>query len=324
MYGLTAGPFLGGVIIGNFGWRWIFFVNVPIGILASLVAFFVLKEGKMDEGKRFDFMGSVAAFAALFTILLALSMGNRWGWQSPQIVGLFVTAAALAAMFIVVERKVEDPMLDLSLFKSRLFTAANISALINYLALFVAIFLIPFYLRDVLGESYQKTGLVLTAVPLTTGIIAPLSGTLSDRIGSRLLSSLGLAITAVALFALSQVSSSDGVAPVAFLLSVIGLGAGIFQSPNTSAIMGAVPRQRLGVAASMQATMRNTGMVLGIALAGAVVATFAPVGSGTQGLTEAIHMAFIIGSVVAGIGVVASLIRGATRADAQEGEGAAG
>ncbi len=201
-------------------------------------------------------------------------------------------------------------MLDLSLFRSRLFASANISALINYVSLFVATFLVPFYLRDVFGESIQTTGLVLTAIPLFTGLAAPISGTLSDKIGSRMLSSAGLGINAIALFGLSRTSVGSGLMPVALLLGLFGLGAGLFQSPNSSAIMGAVPRHRLGIAAGMQATMRNVGMVLGVAMAGAIVATFAPAGTSDPHLASAIHIAFASGSVIAAVGVVTSLVRG--------------
>ncbi|MHB8840366.1 MAG: MFS transporter [Candidatus Aquicultor sp.] len=308
--GLTVGPTLGGFIVHNFGWRWIFFVNIPIGIIVSIMAAFILKETKLPTVKRFDFPGATTAFLALFSVLLALSMGDKWGWQSSSTIGLLLAAAVFAAVFLYFENKVEEPMLDLSLFRSRLFASANISALISYVSLFVATFLVPFYLRDVFGESIQTTGLVLTAIPLFTGLAAPISGTLSDRIGSRMLSSAGLAINAIALFGLSRTSVGSGLIPVALLLGLFGLGAGLFQSPNSSAIMGAVPRHRLGIAAGMQATMRNVGMVLGVAMAGAIVATFAPAGTGDLHLASAIRIAFASGSVIAAVGVITSLVRG--------------
>lgn len=316
--GLTAGPFLGGIIVAQIGWRWIFFVNVPVGIVVSALAAFILKESRGPAGRRFDYLGSAAALAALFALLLALSMGNAWGWRSPATLGLLAGAAILAASFIRVERRAGEPMLDLSLFSSRLFSAANASALINYAALFVVVFLIPFYLLDVFGTSPQRAGIVLAAVPLTTAIVGPISGTLSDRIGSRLLSSLGLAVTAVALFGLSRTTSAEGVMPIALLLGLVGLGGGLFQAPNTSAIMGSVPRSHLGIAAGMQATMRNVGMVLGIALAGAIVATLAPKGALDPNLAAAIHRAFFAGALVAAAGVATSLVRGTGTPEPQE------
>jgi len=308
--GLTVGPTLGGFIVHNFGWRWIFFVNIPIGIIASIMAAFILKESKLPTVKRFDFAGATTAFLALFSVLLALSMGDKWGWRSSSTIGLLLAAVVFAAAFLYFENKVEEPMLDLSLFRIRLFTTANISALINYASLFIATFLTPFYLRDVFGESIQTTGLVLTVIPLFIGLVAPISGTLSDKIGSRMLSSLGLTINALALLGLSRTSVSTGILPVALFLGLFGFGAGLFQSPNSSAIMGAVPRHRLGIAAGMQATMRSVGMVLGVAMAGAIVGTYAPAGPADPHMASAIHIAFVSGSVIAGIGVVASLVRG--------------
>lgn len=308
--GLTAGPFLGGVIVASLGWRWIFFVNIPVGVLASTLAALILRKGRREANRRFDLPGSAAAFATLFLILLALSRGNEWGWNSAPTLGLLAAAAVSAWVFVRRESRAADPMLDLSLFKSRLFSAANMSALINFAALFVVLFLIPFYLLDVFGETSQRAGLVLTAVPLVTAVIAPVSGALSDRIGSRLLSSLGLAITALALFGLSRTSPVQGLLPVALFLGAIGLGSGMFQSPNTSAIMGSVPPNRLGIASGMQATMRNVGMVLGVALAGAIVSSLSPAGAKDDNFTLAVHVAFVVGAAICGIGVVTSLVRG--------------
>jgi len=310
--GLTIGPFLGGILVTNFDWRWIFFVNIPVGIIVSVLAAFVLRAGRKDTAKRFDFLGSITAFASLFAVLLALSKGSEWGWQSVTTLGLFASSLILAALFILVERKVKDPMLDLSLFKIRLFSAANLSALINYAALFMVLILIPFYLIDVFNETPQRAGVVLTAVPLLTGIISPISGMLSDRIGSRFLSSFGLAVTSFALFGLSQTSLDMGLLPIAMLLGLVGLGSGLFQSPNTNAIMGVVPKNRLGVASGLQAMMRNIGMVLGVAMGGAIVATFAPGGHNDPHLTSAIHLAFRAGAFVAALGVATSLVRGAS------------
>ena len=308
--GLTAGPFLGGLIIGALDWRWIFFINIPIGIIVVMLALAIIRESRAETGKRFDILGAATGFGALFSILLTLSMGNTWGWDSVLTIGLLLTSAVFATLFIRTERRVSDPMLDLALFHNRLFAAANISALINYIALFVVLILIPFYLFDIFKETPQRAGIVLMSVPLLMGIAAPISGTISDKIGSRLLSSLGLGITAVALYGLTWTSPETGVFLVAALLSLIGLGSGLFQAPNSNAIMGIVPRNRLGIAAAMQATMRNVGMVLGVAMSGAIVATIAPKGHTDPNLLSAIHTAFTAGAIMAALGVVTSLVRG--------------
>jgi MFS family permease len=242
--------------------------------------------------------------------LVVLNMGKDWGWSSMPTLLLTLATLAFSLLFIFIESKVPEPMLDLTLFKSRLFTTANISALINYLALFNTIFLVPFYLRDVYGQSQLQTGMLLTAVPLATGFVGPLSGILSDKIGSRVLSTIGISILALAQFGLYSASKSSGVIMVFVFLGLLGIGSGMFQSPNSSAIMSAVPRNRLGIASGMQATMRNVGMVLGIALAGAVVTTLAPLGTSDVNFGNAIRSAFLVGGIVTFIGVVSSLVRG--------------
>lgn len=308
--GLTLGPVIGGILLQNFGWRWIFFINLPIGLASIAVSTIVLKESKSDGTKAFDFSGSAIAFATMLALLLALSLGNHWGWNSMPTIGLLSTALALGVLFIVVERKVGEPMLDLSLFANRMFAAANLSALINYTALFAVVFLIPFYLKYIFRLNPQQTGMIMTAVPLMSAIVSPVSGTLSDRIGSRSLSSAGLMVIAAGLIGLSFTSPATGVRPVALSLGLVGLGSGLFQSPNTSAVMGSVPSRNRGVAAGMQATMRNVGMVLGIAVAGALVSTLAPGEAADPNYAYAIKTAFIVASTLSFTGAAVSLVRG--------------
>jgi EmrB/QacA subfamily drug resistance transporter len=308
--GLTTGPILGGIIVHLLNWRWIFFVNLPVGVLVTALASKILKEGKINTEKRFDFPGAAVGFLALLSLLVVLNLGKDWGWGSFTSMGFAVVTVLLIALFIYIESTVDEPMLDLSLFSSRLFSAANLSALINYLAIFNIVFLIPYYMRDVYGQTQLQTGMLLTAIPLTTGIVGPISGILSDKIGSRLLATFGISLLAVSQFGLSTTSPSSGILPVAIFLGLLGIGSGMFQSPNSSAIMSAVPRNRLGIASGMQATMRNVGMVLGIALAGAIVTTLAPLGSHDKNFADAIHMAFLAGGFVTVIGVVSSLVRG--------------
>lgn len=308
--GLTAGPFLGGLIVAGLGWRWVFFINVPIGIAAISMSILYLRESRTDKGRRFDIAGSLTALLALLAILMAVSFGGKWGWGSLAILGLTAAAIVTSALFLIIEKREKEPMLDLDLFRNRLFSAANASAMINYMALFVLVLLVPFYLRDIFRLSYQKMGLILTAIPLLSGTVSPLSGSLSDRIGSRILSSAGLAITSLALLGLAMTSPEGGLTPVVLMLGMIGLGTGMFQPPNTSSIMGSVPKNRLGTASAMQATMRNTGMVFGVALAGAIVAAVAPGGPADASYLEAIHTAFVAGAAVSAAGVITSLVRG--------------
>jgi predicted MFS family arabinose efflux permease len=286
-------------------------VNLPIGVLVTILASKILREGKIDTDKRFDLLGAGVGFIALLSLLVVLNLGKDWGWGSITTIVVGVVTIIMIALFIYIESVVSEPMLDLTLFNSRLFSAANLSALINYLAIFNIVFLIPYYLRDVYGQTLIQTGLLLTAIPLATGIVGPISGILSDKIGSRLLATLGISLLAIAQFGLSATSPSSGLVPVAVFLGLLGIGSGMFQSPNSSAIMSAVPRNRLGIASGMQGTMRNVGMVLGIALAGAIVTTLAPTGSHDANFANAIHTAFLVGGAITIIGVVSSMVRGA-------------
>jgi MFS family permease len=217
------------------------------------------------------------------------------------------------SIFFLVERRVQMPMLDLSLFRTRLFSAAAASAILNYICLYSVVFLMPFYLIQARGLSTAQAGLLLTAQPLVMAIGAPLSGTLSDRIGSRLPGTLGMAILAVGLFMLSRLGANSPQSDILLGLAVIGLGIGLFVSPNSSALMGSAPRNRQGIASGILATARNVGMVLGVGLAGAVFTTVqsAVAGSGANtALIAGIQAGWLFAAGVAVLGALTSAMRG--------------
>ncbi len=320
---LAFGPVIGGILVNYFGWRSIFLINLPIGILAICLAMKLLKPVGAAKKQVFDIPGALTIFLALMTFLLAASHGQQWGWTSPIIVGLLTASILFFIMFIYFELRVAQPMLDLSLFKIRLFTMANISALISFMSHFCVVFILPFFLYEVRLLDPAKTGMLMAASPLVTLVVAPMSGTLSDRIGSRSLSSLGLFIVSLALLLLSTVQADTPYLQIVFYLAILGLGSGLFQSPNSSAIMGSVPRQRLGIASGTLASMRNIGMVLGVALAGAIFTTRLQVYysdlmtaetaghiAETLAFTGAMHDVFLTGSILAVLGVLTSLVRG--------------
>lgn len=329
---LAAGPALGGLLVGYFGWRAVFLLTVPIGLFGTLWAAYILAWKREPSRQTFDFLGAGLFSAGLTLLLLVLSKGQEWGWDSFRSLVFLAAAGAALALFIRAELKVLQPMLDLSLFRNRLFSAANASALLNFMAQFSVFFLFPFYLLDVRHLPAQQAGLLMMVGPLVVVFLAPVSGTLSDRIGSRLLSSTGMALITVSLFLLSRIGLTTPLPTVALSLGVLGLGVGLFQSPNNSAIMGSVPRHRLGIASGMLATMRNVGMVMGIAVAGAVFAArhaahlAALEKSGLAGetlsarsFTYAMHDAFLVGAFLALLGVVTSLVRGDDRSSSVSG-----
>jgi len=272
--GLTVGPSLGGFLADQFGWRTVFYINLPVGILALLLGLrFIQVDSPTKSSERFDWRGAALFMSGLVCLLLGLNQGHNWGWTSPPIWGLLVGSLILLSVFLFVEQRVAAPMLDLRLFRSKVFSASVISAVFNYICVYGIIFLMPFYLIQGRGLSPSQAGLILTAQPIIMAIVAPISGTLSDRIGATLPGTLGMSILALGIYLLSRLDAHTSLMAIALTLTVTGLGIGIFISPNNSALMGAAPPNRQGIAAGLLATARNVGMVLGVGLAGAVFNT---------------------------------------------------
>jgi EmrB/QacA subfamily drug resistance transporter len=312
--GLTVGPSLGGWLTQQFSWRAVFYINVPVGLLALWLSMhFIPRDATAENAERFDVAGAGTFMAGLVALLLGLNQGHAWGWTSVAILALLSSAVILLGVFLVIERRVVSPMLDLSLFRARVFSASTASAVFNYICLYTVLFLLPFYLIQARGLDAAQAGLILTAQPIVMAIAAPISGTLSDRIGARLLSTSGMAIIAVGLFLLSRLGLDSPLVNVAVGLAVVGLGTGMFVSPNTSALLGAAPLHRRGIASGILATARNVGMVLGVGLAGAIFTTVQAQGQALGSPTatfDGIHMGFLVAVGVAIVGALTSAVRG--------------
>jgi MFS family permease len=221
-------------------------------------------------------------------------------------------------LFFWIERTSKQPMLDLALFSSRRFSFASLSAVLSFMALFAVVFLTPFYLVFVLQYEIVKVGMVMAASPIATLFVAPLAGTFSDRVGTRGLATCGMAISALGLFAFFGLDGSSTAFDVIWRLCVIGIGMGLFQSPNNSAVMGSVHPRRLGIASGMLAASRNVGMVLGIAISAAVLYNSAPVASSLHpgqfndseilAFLDGLHWSYITGGTLAALGAITSLV----------------
>ncbi len=313
--GLTAGPSLGGWLAGALGWRAVFYINVPVGGVALALAARTVVDDRPERGSEpFDLLGAIVFGAGLLALLVALNQGHAWGWGGARSRALFIAAFMLLGLFVVVERRSTSPMLDLSLFRSRVFTAATASALLNYIAVYSVIFALPFLLIQGLGLSPRHAGLVLTAQPLVMAVVAPLSGTLSDRIGLRGPATTGMLLLGSGLVLLACASGGRSLWTIAGSLAIVGLGVGIFVSPNNSALMGAAPRHRQGIAAAVLATARNVGMVLGVGLAGAVLTTVVSqaAGQGVAGsaaLVSGVRASLLAAALAAAAGVVTAWVR---------------
>lgn len=311
--GLTIGPSLGGWIAEHLHWRVVFYINVPVGLLAVWLSLrFIPTRRPSSSGERFDLLGAGIFMVALIALLLGLNQGHAWGWSSPAVLGLLGAAGLLLALFIALELRIPTPMLDLRLFRDRVFSACVASAVLNYLVIYSLLFLLPFYLLRGRGLSPSQAGLVLTAQPLVMAIVAPLSGTLSDRLGTRLPAALGMAILALGALLLSRLGPEAPLGAVAVALALAGLGTGAFTSPNSSALLGAAPSNRQGIASGILATARNVGMALGIGVAGAVFTTLlgsADPTSPSPALFHAIHGSLLVATGAAALGALTSAVR---------------
>lgn len=279
---LALGPTLGGVIAEHLSWRYVFFINVPIGTAALFWGFRIIPRGSTKPGQRLDLPGALTVFVFLPTWLLYFNRGEEWGWASLVSLTLLAVAVVSGVLFFWIERISKQPMLSLTLFTDRVFSFASLSQFLSMMAYMALIFLTPFYLKFVLHYSIFKVGLVMAILPVVYIIVSPLSGTASDRIGTRVFAICGMCITALGLFFLSNLEESAAVFDVIWRLIITGLGLSMFGSPNMSTIMGSVPPHRLGIASGIAAAMRNIGMVFGIAIAGAILHGLAPISMSTD------------------------------------------
>ena len=335
--GLTLGPPLGGILVDTLGWRWIFLINLPIGVVVLVWGWFMLpRSERVESAPRVDFAGAALLGTFLISLLVPLTFAPEWGWAAPLTIGLLVLSAAALVGFVVVERRVKSPVLDLDLLlRNRLFAAANLAALLNYMALFAISVLTAIFLEVVQHRSAAVSGLLILSQPLLMAVLSPFSGRLSDRIGSRVLATGGMVAIAVGMILLAAMPTTAPVWQVAANMAIVGLGMAAFSAPNTSAIMGSVRRDQLSVASAFMGTMRTTGQALSVALLGGIAASqLGRVGSrllfthgqgagaaglaaqAVSGFAQGYRYAMLVGAVLALIGAAVSLTRGAHAATA--------
>lgn len=318
--GLTSGPSLGGLLLDSAGWRSIFLVNLPVGVAA--VALTARRMPSLRFARRaqtFDVAG-----AALFTLggsalLLALSSLPRWGVASPETLACGGGGLVLLAAFLLLEARVSEPLLDLGLFRDRGFCAAVGAAVLSYLAGFVVVLLMPFYLLEVRGLTARSMGMMLTLPPLAMSLLAPWAGSLSDRIGYGRLTAIGMGVRALSLTGFLTLGPSTPIPVALASLALLGAGSALFNPPNTSSIMGSVPPEHLGIAGGIAAVARNLGMALGIALGSATFSAGYGAYGGTTlaefrpdlaaAFTAGWRMAMSLGLLACLLGLAASLAR---------------
>ena len=323
---LTTGPVIGGFLTTALGWQSIFLINIPIGLIGIFLAQKTIPQNRERQLQPFDFAGAALIFVTLVCILLPLSLMEHYGLKNPTILMLLLAGVLLLLAFVFWEKRARFPMFDMTLFQNRLFSMSNISALLNFMAQYTIILLIPFYLQKIRGLPPEQAGMLYLPMPFMMMIVAPVSGTLSDRMDSRYISSAGMGFMAFGMWLLSNLKADS---PYFFMITgliIVGLGIGLFQTPNNSAIMGSVPDSKRGIASGMLATMRNIGMVLGVAISGALFTSshdwLIKVGK-TNGLSGimlekkafmgALRITYLIGALFALMAVITSMIKGSTR-----------
>lgn len=324
--GVSVGPTLGGLITSSLSWRWIFYVNVPIGIIGILATLRVLKEVMARNPGRFDPLGAILLAVGMASLTGSLSFGGEIGWTSPLLLTLIAIGVLALVALPFVERRVASPIIDFSLFSNRVFLSANLSLILNFLALFAVSFMLPFYFEQLRAFPTELAGILLTPLPLTIALIAPISGSLADRFGSRWLAATGMTIACVGLVLISTLDAHSSIFDIVWRLVVVGIGQAIFQSPNNSALLGAAPRHRQGLASGFLATGRTMGQSFSVALAGAIFGALGGSEAGRllsstnaqgarladlqQTFTHGFQTTFIVCACIAAIGIFASLVRG--------------
>jgi EmrB/QacA subfamily drug resistance transporter len=307
--GIAIGPPLGGILIGLVGWRWIFLVNIPLGLITALVVTRFVPNSYPTVGKqRFDLRGAAVLMVMLSCYALGMTLGQRLGFGAPLTLTLLAAASISLAVLLVVEKRTEQPMIDLSLFRNPLFSMNLLMGFLVFVVL-TAGFILPFLLELVQGYPPEMVGLMMMASPITMGLASPLAGILSDRYGSRVISMTGLVVIIAG--CLSMTTLTMDVTPLGFVARMIplGIGFGLFQSPNNSAIMGTAPRHRTGIASGLLSLSRTLGQSTGMPLMGALFAmqvlAFADLPAGTDvttapplALVAAVAGTYRIGAVI--------------------------
>ena len=271
--GTMVGAPLGGFIVSALSWNWIFYIKVPIGAIIFGLGLKYLPKDKTVSDQHIDKVGSVLQFLGTMLLFGALIQAQEVGFSNPYILGAILFAVIIIALFIGLERKKLQPLLNLSLFKSQLFSIL-ICALISFVCIAAYTFLFPFYFQDTLKISPSLSGLLMMISPIIITIISAFCGTLSDKIGAEILTLIGLLIMAVSFFLMSFLNIHSGIIVCAVFLAIMAIGQSFFQPANNSLIMSACPKDKLGIGGSVNSLVRNLGQYIGIILSTTILYSF--------------------------------------------------
>jgi EmrB/QacA subfamily drug resistance transporter len=319
---LAIGPLVGGLIVDNINWNWIFFINVPVGVAGIAVSQLVIKESRdTSHEQSVDIPGLVLSSAGLFALSYALIEGNKHGWTSPEILGLFAGAALLLIGFVLVEHFQRLPMLDLSLFRIGSFTGANLVAMLVSLGMFGVFFFVSLYIQNILGFSPTKAGASFLPMTLLIILVAPAAGKASDRIGSRWLMGAGMTLVGVSLLLYQRVGLHSTFWTLLPAMLLGGVGMAMTMSPMTAAAMGSVPVDKAGVGSGVLNSFRQLGGSLGIALMGAIVASYVTVSprspEGAQQFVNGLHAALLVSAAITFAAALVAVVLVRTRPEVE-------
>ncbi len=267
--GLSLGPAVGGALISLLNWRWIFFVNLPVGVIGTTLGIlFLPKDEKPTQREHFDLAGAIILAPALIALIYFLNMGLKSGWGSPVMIATYVIFLVCMIVFLRLEAKRKAPMVDLRLFRDWTFSIGNLTGILSFAVMYAVLFLSPFYLDNVQRMNSLAAGLYLTVIPIGMTLLTPVSGMVADKWGTRLPTMMGMIAVALGCAALMTLGAKFAVLPLIVGLFLVGAGLGIFTPPNNSSVMGSAPNNKLGVAGGILNMSRTLGMGLGVTLGG--------------------------------------------------------